>query len=124
MPWGLAGLSLFRPTATLRTGGTQLFQPPRYPGDRRHSVLLGLQVPWGLTGLSSFSPPRTRGTGGTQSFQAHGYPADWRNPVLSAPQVPWGLALRLDRPKRTGTNESLTESPGIGTGTLTTFATL
>ena len=62
VPWGLVGLSHFRPPDTLKTGGTQPFQAPRYPEYWRDSSL--------------FWPPDTLLTGGTQSFEAPIYPED------------------------------------------------
>ena len=89
----------------LGTGGTQSFQPPRYPGhswdsvlsdptletggttvnpfrlypgDWRDSVLSAPLVPWRLARLKSFPPLR--------------YPGDWRDSNLSGPLIPWGLA--------------------------------
>ena len=95
----------FEAPGTLWTGGTQHFCPPRYPGDRRDSVLLAPQVPCGLVGLSPFSPhfqpPGTLWTGGTQSFcppgnlgtGTHGRTCLSRNIYLCVyTRIPWGLS--------------------------------
>ena len=107
VPWGLAGLSPFRPPGTLETGRTQPYNPPRYPRDWRdlrhfsHQLLLGLaglspfsppQVPWGLAGVSPSSPLR--------------YPGDWRGLSRFSPPISLGTGSS----RRTGTGESLTES--------------
>ena len=93
------------------TGGTQSFQPPRYPRDWRDSVLssqvpLGLaelgplssQAPWGLAELSHFRPPCTLRTGEI---------------VLSAPQVPLELAglSPFSLPGTVGTGRSQSFQP-------------
>ena len=83
------GLSPFGPPGTLRSGGTQSFKAPRYPGDWWDSVLSGPQVPWGLAGLSPFRPPGTLGTGEISSVTRSGTLGTGGS-VLSAPQVPLG----------------------------------
>ena len=72
----------------VQTGGTQSFQPARYPGNWHDCVLSAPPGTLGLAGLSLFRPPGTLGTDGTQSFQGPRYPGDWRDSVLSGLQVP------------------------------------
>ena len=66
-------------SCTLGTGQAQLSQPPRYPGDRRGSVLSSPQVIFILASLRLSRPTGTLGTGGTQSFQPPRYLRDWRD---------------------------------------------
>ena len=93
---------------TLGTGQAQLSQPPRYPGDRRGSVLPGPQVRFILASRCPLRPPGTLGTGGTHSYQSPVYPGDWRDSVISAPQLHSGPG----HPERTDAGESLTDPRG------------
>ena len=80
----------FSPPGTLGTGGTQSFQPPRYPGDWRDAVLSTHKVTQELVGFSPFRRPGTilMETDGTQSFMAPRYRGDWWDAV---PRVNGGL---------------------------------
>ena len=97
VPSGLAGLSPFGPSGTLRTGGTKSFWPSgtlrtggtqsfRPPGTLWTAGFSPFrpQVPCGLAGLSPFGHQVPWGPAGLRTFAPPRYRKDWWNSVLSA----------------------------------------